>query len=397
MSSAQTVTLERSNEAPLTWGESLPLYRTALWILLAAKLLAGWGVQWDIQWHVRIGRDSFWIPPHVMTYAGVSIAVLVSLGVLACDTFRRVLTGRQGRGTVRILGLTGTPGFHIAWWGIALTVLAAPIDDLWHRLFGLDVTLWSPPHLLGLLGAAVNTLACFLIAREAYPARRWIRDTVLVIAASSLYGSLAIGMQPSGRLAYLYGGVWFYAYPILGALLLPLTLVTSARLTGRRVAPLVVLALVIVVGVIGARIAQVGFAILQPVSVIQEEIAKDPTSPIAVGYEIARKNGSVPGSLPGGMSLLLLSFVPVAFLVALDSRRWPVPATLSYAVGLFLVWGIRISRLPAFRPMVPAPGPTAVALLITLGMAILGAVAATWLADVMSRSERSPAGGSGGS
>jgi hypothetical protein len=43
--------------------------RAALWTLLLSKLIAGWGVQWDIQWHVLIGRDSFWIPPHVMTYA----------------------------------------------------------------------------------------------------------------------------------------------------------------------------------------------------------------------------------------------------------------------------------------------------------------------------------------
>ncbi len=47
--------------------EMLPVRRAALWALLAAKLLASWGVRWDIQWHVRIGRDSFWIPPHIMT------------------------------------------------------------------------------------------------------------------------------------------------------------------------------------------------------------------------------------------------------------------------------------------------------------------------------------------
>jgi hypothetical protein len=68
--------------ATATW----PLRRAALWTLLASKLLAGWGVQWDIQWHVLIGRDSFWIPPHVMTYAGVGLAVVVSFGVLAWET-----------------------------------------------------------------------------------------------------------------------------------------------------------------------------------------------------------------------------------------------------------------------------------------------------------------------
>ena len=30
--------------------------------MLAANVLAAWGVQWDIQWHMQIGRDSFWIP-----------------------------------------------------------------------------------------------------------------------------------------------------------------------------------------------------------------------------------------------------------------------------------------------------------------------------------------------
>src|SRR6059036_280244 len=292
MSFAPTALLGRSTASAAACVESLGLYRAALWVLLAANLLVGWGVQWDIQSHVQIGRDSFWIPPHLMTYAGVTIAVLISFGVLASDTLRHLVAGHRPAGATRIFRLTGTPGFHLAAWGIALTVLAAPIDDLWHRLFGLDVTLWSPPHLLGLFGVAINTLACLLIVREAYPAPSWARYVGLVIAASLFYGSLAIALRPSGRLAYLYGGIWFYTYPVLGALLLPLALVTAARVTGRRSAPLVVLILVIAAGMVGASIARVGFAILQPVSVIQEEAAKDSTSPIAVSDEIARKNRS---------------------------------------------------------------------------------------------------------
>src|SRR6267143_4009851 len=247
------------------------LYRAALWVLLGANLVAGWGVQWDIQWHVRIGRDSFWIPPHVMTYTGVTLIVLASLGVLARDTLRQLFAGRAPSGIERVLGLSGTPGFLLASCGIALTVLAAPIDDLWHRLFGIDVTLWSPPHLLGLLGVTINTVGCALIAREAYPAKSWARYAALVIAASTFFGSLGVALRPTGRLAFLYGGVAFYSYPLLAALLLPMALVAAARLTGRRSAPLVVMAIAIAVGMIGAWIARVGFDILQPVSFIQEE------------------------------------------------------------------------------------------------------------------------------
>jgi len=393
MSTVRTVTPERSTFAPLTSVEPLRLYRVAIWTLLVAKIVAGWGVQWDIQWHLLIGRDTFWIPPHVMTYAGVTAAVLISFGVLAFDTGRRLVTGREPAGSTRVLGLTGTLGFHLAAWAIALTVLAAPIDDLWHRLFGLDVTLWSPPHLLGLFGAAANTFACFFIAHEAYPRARWRRDIVCLIAAATFYGTLATALQPSGRFAYLYGGLWFYTYPILAALLLPLGLVTPGRLIGRRWAPLAILGLMIVVGLVGATIARVGFDTLKPVSVIQEEIVKDPNSPIAVAHAIARKNGVTPGVPPGGFVGLLLSFVPVALLVVIDPRHRPVAATLVYALGVFAMWLARVGRTPAFQPQMPSWETTTLALVITLGTALLGAVAASRVADVVMRStEASPRG-----
>jgi len=392
MTSVQTALLGRTTAAPVTGVESLALYRIALWALLAGNLIAGWGVQWDIQWHVQVGRDSFWIPPHVMTYGGVALVVLVSFGVLARDTFRHLVAGRAARGrdaapggTTRVAGLRGTPGFFLAACGIALTVLAAPIDDLWHRLFGIDVTLWSPPHLLGLCGVTVNTLACLLISREAYPAQGWARYVGLVIAGSMFFGSLGVALRPTGRLAFLYGGISFYSYPILGALLLPLALVAAARLTGGRSAPLVVLAIAMAIGMIGGAIARVGFDILQPVSFIQEEIAKDSTSPIAVTHAIAQKNGTTPGGAPGGNLSRLLAFVPMLAMVALDPRRRPVAATLAYAVSLFAIWGFAMGLTPAFRPMVPGVGTTAVALLLTLATALVGGVAATRLADRLER------------
>jgi hypothetical protein len=35
---------------------------------------------------------------------------------------------------------------------------AATLDKLWHQLFGIDVTLWAPMHLIGIMGL---TLASF--------------------------------------------------------------------------------------------------------------------------------------------------------------------------------------------------------------------------------------------
>src|SRR5712692_5155865 len=306
MSSAPTALLGRSTASSAARVEFLGLYRAALWVLLAANLLVGWGVQWDIQWHVQIGRDSFWIPPHLMTYAGVTIAVLISFGVLACDTLRHLASGRLPAGTARIFRLTGTPGFHLAAWGIALTVLAAPIDDLWHRLFGLDVTLWSPPHLLGIVGAVINSLACLVIARAVYPAGSSLRFTAFMVTGAMLYGGLHLTVDPSIRVAYLHGGVLFYTLAVLSALILPLALVTTSRFSGSRWAPALLLLILIPLGMLGQQIARKGFERLQPVSVIDEEIAKDPTSPIAVAMVMARKEGVTPGQTGGWRHIFAL-------------------------------------------------------------------------------------------
>lgn len=355
--------------------ETLALKRAVLWALLASRVIAGWGVQWDIQWHVLIGRDSFWIPPHIMTYAGVSAAVVLSFGMLFFETWR-------GTGAVRILGLSGSRGFHLATWGIAVTILAAPIDDLWHRLFGIDVTLWSPPHLMGILGVVINGWACFTIAREVYPDHRRTRLAAMIVTGAGLYGSIHLAVDPTFRLAYLYGGVSFYGFAILGAILLPLALVPTARVSGNRWAPVAALVLVALVGMAGHRIARAGFEAIQPVSVIEEEIAKDPTSPIAVANITARKNG-FPAGRVGGLPLLIMGFVPVLAMSVVDARRRPVAATIAFGLLLFIFGGWRISGLPALAPMTPGPEPTAVAFALTAMTGLLGGLASRRLSDAL--------------
>ena len=44
---------------------------------------------------------------------------------------------------------------------------AFPLDDVWHRIFGQDVTLWSPTHLMLITGASLSTLGGFALYREA--------------------------------------------------------------------------------------------------------------------------------------------------------------------------------------------------------------------------------------
>jgi hypothetical protein len=369
--------------ASLTAPDVLAWRRAALWALLAAKLVAGWGVGWDIQWHILIGRDSFWIAPHVMTYAGVTAAVLISLGVLAYET----LLFRRGRlssaGVLTLAGVTGTRGFHLAALGMLVTVAAAPIDDLWHRLFGIDVTLWSPPHLLGLLGSQINSIACLLIACEVWPRGSRTRLVTLIATGALTLAGFQIAVDPSIRIAYIHGGIFFFTFAILGALLFTPVHVAVAWLTDHRWAPLAIAAGLVVIQVAGAGVTRAGFAILQPVSQIDEVIANDTTSPIAVAHIIARKNGTRPGQ--GALPLRVLPLLPAALLLAVDTRRRWVAASVLFGLSLFAIYGYVIGHRPAFQDALPSVMDGAVALPLAVAAALAGGAAGRAFARLVHR------------
>jgi hypothetical protein len=343
---------------------SLTYRRVALWGSVATKLVGAWGLSWDIQWHLTIGRDSFWIAPHLMIYSSVVLGLLFAWGVLAYE-WRR--------------GLPSTRGFLLAGLGLVLVVLAAPIDDLWHRLFGLDVTLWSPPHLLALFGSAVSTLGCLLIAVEVYPVRSWPGRAALLLAGAQLYGGIRVTLDPSWILAYTYAGVLFHAFAILAALLLPLALVTAARLSALRWAPVLAVIVSFGIGLSSQQVARVGFEILKPVSFLDEAIARDSGSHVALGREIAEKNRAVPP--PSWALRLALPLVPAAVMALADPRRRPRAASIAYGVAVFAAYTWFLSTLPAYAPLAPSvlEALTALALAVVAGAA--SGAGAAWLAD----------------
>ena len=344
--------------------------RRALWALLAAKLVGSWGVGWDIRWHLVIGRDSFWIAPHVMTYASVVVACAISFGVLVVETWRA--RGETTSGTITIAGLRGTRGFHLSWWGMAIVILAAPIDDLWHRLFGLDVTLWSPPHLLGLAGYQVSNLGALLIALEVYDAgaKRW---TALVTSGVFLLGTFYILVDQSVQTGFHRGSIFFFTFPILGALAFTFALVLVARLAMGRGTPLVLVVGALLTQVSILLIGDVGFALIEPTSTIEEAIATDPASPVAVAHEMARRNGMAPGR---SMVLRWIPLLPAAVMSLADPlRRWRLAASV-FGLTLAATSAGVLGRLPALSHALPSLTDGALALVLALACA----VAAGWSA-----------------
>ena len=347
--------------------DRLRLRRAALWGMLAAKIVGGWGLGWDIRWHLMIGRDSFWIPPHVMTYFSVGVTAVLALGVLALETRAARGGARPAAATVTVAGLVGSRGFHLAWWGMALTMVAAPIDDLWHRLFGIDVTLWSPPHLLGLAGAQINTLGCVAIAMEAWPRGHRARTWSLALAVTLLLGAFAVVVDPSVQTAFVRGGVFFFTYAVLGGLAFCFALVLAAITTQHRVMPVVAAAGAVLFQMTVLGVADTGFAIVQPVPAIEAAIAADPGAPIAIAHEMARRNGTRPGR---SLWLRIFPVVPALILVALDARRRSLAGSVTFGIALAAVSGVALARSPSLSHVVPAMPE------IIVGVMVAGAAAA---------------------
>jgi hypothetical protein len=145
-------------------------------LLLTMQSLAAVGLGWDIQWHRWIGRDRFLTPPHLVIYVGVAGAGLICIAAVLIETMRywRRAGGVDDRSTVAVFRVVHAPlGFVVAGFGAATMAIAAPLDNYWHQLYGIDVTLWAPFHFMGLIGAGIGNLgAAYVLASELVRARR---------------------------------------------------------------------------------------------------------------------------------------------------------------------------------------------------------------------------------
>ncbi len=150
--------------------------QVSAWIILCLLLFAELGLAWDRRWHDMVGRDQFWIPPHIMMYTGVAGTGLTALFVVLLGTRRyyQKKAGVDDSSTVGILRFFHAPlGFILLGFGMLTDLIAAPFDNYWHQLYGIDVTFWSPFHLMGHFGAIMGGLGIiYAFASEAAHGRQ---------------------------------------------------------------------------------------------------------------------------------------------------------------------------------------------------------------------------------
>ncbi|MEY2458618.1 MAG: hypothetical protein QOG30_448 [Acidimicrobiaceae bacterium] len=152
-------------------------------------LVAGIGFYNDVAWHVGRGRDKeLFTAPHTMIIVGLGlIALAAGVGILFA-TMQRVDTA------IRVKGL------RVPWSAVPLGLLGVcalsgfPLDDLWHATYGIDVTMWSPTHMLMICGAAFSLIAAWLALAEAgvsFRQNRWTKVAHFIAAWFVLAGLTA--------------------------------------------------------------------------------------------------------------------------------------------------------------------------------------------------------------
>ena len=132
-------------------------------VVTLSLLVALFGMLWDISLHIADGRDEGPLanPAHYFILAGL-------FGVFAAGFLAIVLPlDDPGPTAVRITREWRAPvgGVLLAASG-GFALIGFPLDDVWHRLFGQDVTLWGPTHLMLIGGAAMSLIALAVLLVE---------------------------------------------------------------------------------------------------------------------------------------------------------------------------------------------------------------------------------------
>jgi hypothetical protein len=133
-------------------------------------LLAMWGGVWDIGYHIDNGRDRGPLgnPGHWPLLIGLFLTF--ASGLLSC--------GMADQADATPAWLRLGPGWRVPLGGVllagcmAFALLALGLDDVWHRIFGQDVTLWSPTHFVFLFGGVITVTGMLVLLKEGSIARQ---------------------------------------------------------------------------------------------------------------------------------------------------------------------------------------------------------------------------------
>ncbi|MCX5042172.1 hypothetical protein OG921_03065 [Aldersonia sp. NBC_00410] len=160
--------LTRLGELAGKWTHRPPWAALPIFLFITTIVCALFGFIWDVSLHIGKGRDAGPLANPAHYFILVGLFLLFISGALSMI----LPFGRPGRAAVRI-----TRGWYVPVGGLLLAgcglyaLIGFPLDDIWHRIFGQDVTLWGPTHLMLIGGAGLSLIAVLLLEREGRQAK----------------------------------------------------------------------------------------------------------------------------------------------------------------------------------------------------------------------------------
>ena len=349
-------TLATGATAPAAvWAVRLAL---GLTVLLGA-ILFFWGTSWDIQWHTFIGRDRTLIPPHIVMLTGVTISGVAALVAVISETImarRSPLLAQHS--TAFATGFQSSLGAYLAGFAALTAAVAFPLDSYWHSLYGIDVAIWAPFHIMFITGMALVALgAAYMLVSTAHLAQsigaagvRRIAYVGVMLALATMFALLTL---------LLFDAIGGPLYPVLASFLGGWVLVAAKyAIPWRWSALAVTLTSFVFVGIV--------YLFVPPA-----------TDSLVVSEQLAYRRGSAgqPSvvALHWPLAPIVAAFVlDVLFAVALQGQ-WSARRLLAFAVLGALCCGLWISfteHAEVIRAILAIERPLG---LVALAFGVLGA------------------------
>ncbi|HLI70803.1 MAG TPA: hypothetical protein VKV19_13675 [Ktedonobacteraceae bacterium] len=195
------------------------------WVMLLATMVGLFAVSWDVQWHTAVGRDRTLTMPHLFILGSITVTGLVALAAVLIETIwaRRDVSVAQ-EGTHFASMFSSSLGAYLVGYGALDAAIAFPLDQYWHTLYGVDVTIWAPFHVMALVGVSVASLGeAYILAEVAQMAAQqgargatWAGYIGVIVACATLLGNLSFLLPNALSTGYVsLGNLIFTVYPLM--------------------------------------------------------------------------------------------------------------------------------------------------------------------------------------
>jgi hypothetical protein len=163
-------------------------------VFTTSIICALFGFIWDVSWHIGNGRD-----PGPLANPAHYFIIIGLFGIFLGGMTAIVLPfDKPGPAAVRITRNWYAPVGGVLMAGCGLyAMIGFPLDDIWHRIFGQDVTLWGPTHLMMIGGACFSLFAVLMLEREgeAEQAEEVVHGAFITFVRYLSFGGMFIGLS----------------------------------------------------------------------------------------------------------------------------------------------------------------------------------------------------------